>query len=95
MRTRIEILRLAQEVADAVADSQEMRDLLACERALGGRRAEDLDADDPDPGVQAYILAKRSAERLLQQVTGVFLHPLTGHLMPTPARDKSCEGCGA
>jgi len=95
MRTRIEILRLAQEVADAVADSKEMQDLLRCEAQLGPLAAGPLDPDDPDPRVQAYVEAKQRAERLLQQVTGVFLFPLTGHLSPAQSRDRGCEGCGA
>ncbi len=95
MRTRIEILRLAQEVADAVADSKEMQDLLRCEAQLGPLATGPLDPDDPDPRVQAYVEAKHRAERLLQQVTGVFLFPLTGRLSPAPSRERGCEGCGA
>ena len=95
MKTRLEILRLAQDVADAVADSKEMHDLLECEARLGPLAAGPLDPDDPDPRVQAYVEAKLKAERLLQQVTGVFLFPLTGHLAPAQARDRGCEGCGA
>ena len=95
MRSRLEILRLAQEVADAVAESKEIQELLRCEAELGPRAATKLDPEDPDPCVQAYLAAKHGAERLLQQVTGVFLFPLTGHLAPTPSRDTGCDGCGA
>ncbi len=95
MRTRLEILRLAQEVADAISDSKEMQELLAAEAALGGTVPDPLNPDDPDPRVRAYVDAKHRAERLLQQVTSVFLFPLTGHLSPEPSQDKGCQSCGA
>ena len=95
MKSRLEILRMAQEVADAVAESKEIQELLRCEAQLGGRGEAALDPDDPDPCVQAYLAAKHSADRLLQQVTGVFLFPLTGHLAPAQSRSGGCDGCGA
>ena len=95
MRTRLEILQLAQQVADAVGDSQEMQDLLRCEAALGSRAEAPLAEDDPDPRVQEYLAAYRSMERLLQQVTGVFLFPLTGRVGPERRQERPCDGCGA
>lgn len=95
MKTRLEILGLAQEVAAAVADSRELHDLLRCEAELGSRVSGPLEPDDPDPRVQAYVEAKRRAERLVQQVTYVFLFPLTGRLAPTSNRPADCDGCGA
>ncbi len=95
MKTRLEILRLAQELADAVSDSKEMHDLLTCEAELGPLALGPIDPDDPDPRSQAYAEAKHRAERLLQQVTSVFLFPLTGHLSPERGQDDGCSSCGA
>ncbi len=95
MKSRLEILRLAQELADAVSDSKEVLDLLAREAELGPLALGPIDPDDPDPRVQAYADAKYRAERLLQQVTSVFLFPLTGHLSPEQRQDGGCSSCGA
>ena len=92
MRSRQEILRLARDLADAVGASAEIAELQRCEAALGELRGADL-ADVPDdPRAVAYLQAKARAERLIQQVTSVFLFPLTGGVGYARGED-SCAAC--
>ena len=93
MTTRLEILKLARRVADAVADSPELAELVRCEAALGRPGGAPLDPSDPDPAVRAYLEARERAERLMHQVTNVFFFPLTGHLLPLQG-EGGCVHCG-
>ena len=93
MTTRREIMAAARALAAAVADSAELSALQRCEAALGERRA-DLEAHVDEPEVQQYLAAREAAERLLQQVTSVFIFPLTGQLLQGDAAGAAGDDCG-
>lgn len=94
MKTRKEVLRCARDLAEAVGESVEIQELQRCEAALGELAAEDLVGHAEDPRVIAYVQAKDRAERLIHQVTSVFLFPLTGSLQPArAAAGAGCAGC--
>jgi hypothetical protein len=92
VRSRQDILRCARELAQAVAESSELTELQRCEAALA--KAGGLDAlEAEDPVSLAYTAAKENAERLIRQVTSVFLFPLTGSLQTESGAQEGCAGC--
>ncbi|MDA8346035.1 MAG: hypothetical protein M0Z66_11195 [Thermaerobacter sp.] len=94
MKTRQEILHIARALADAVSDSSELQELQRCEAELGELLGADFSEYPDDPRVVAYAAAKERAERLIHQVTSVFLFPLTGSLQPAQTIGVGgCSGC--
>ncbi len=94
MKSRREILRAARTLAAAVSESEEILALQRCEAELGELRGAANFGDLEDPRVVAYVTAKERAERLVNQVTSVFLFPLTGSLRRTQdAAGAGCAGC--
>ncbi len=93
MTTRAEILHRARELADAVADSEEIAELQRCEAALAELQGRDAESLADDPRATAYAAAKDRAERLIRQVSSAFLFPLTGSLQQGGRPGAACAGC--